>query len=287
MLVPVTKNCVHTVLAQTYSLVSLYGPPSSLSQMFSSFIQFFSQFRNSQTTSKVSTEWKLSTIKQRFTLPEALVFYMAKNPPSPEVYHKLIRCCKYFWLKNPVIALKDLYRHRHGKYWKTIKINGFEVNQTFKVKNLNEKLWIYHQVSIYNEKNQFLASSLAPRIIFRCDLTSLGLGCQSLSFDEFQKVTSSFSFKSLFLKKTMIKNSDGTVVAIEKIIQSLPNLRTFYYINVSSEDRQQTITSETAANLIVIPHFPKIKNFTMEKIPESFDIEAFFATPKVRTFSIV
>ena len=233
--------------------------------------------------SAVSSEWKLSVIKQRFTLPEDTIVHIAMNPLSPEVYNKLIKCCKYFWWKNPVITLDCLCHYSRNKYWKTEKINGFPERQEFKIEQFNEKLWIYHDLTVLNEQNQLMASSLISKV-YRCDLTCLSLSNQTLSFDEFQKFTSSGSLVMLRLFKTTVKNDDGTIVPIEKLIELFPKLQTFYFNNVPSEEGLQTITSETAANLNAIPHFPKIKDFTMEGIPESFEFEAFFTTPKVRTF---
>ena len=231
--------------------------------------------------SAVSSEWKLSAIKQRFSLPEALLFYIAKNPSTLEVFYKLFKCCKNFWLKNPVITLKDLRRSYYDKYWRTNKINGFKEVQMFRIEDVEEKLWICQDVVIGDLHDQFLASSLI-RKIFRCHLSNLDIKNQILSFDEFRKLTS--SLKAIYLFKTSVKNNDGSMVPIEKLIESLPNLQEFRYYNVNTEDILQTITSETAAKLVAIPHFAKIQRITMEEISESFDIEAFFATPWVRTF---
>ena len=236
--------------------------------------------------SEIKKILKASTIHQRFSLPEALVFFMANNPPSPEVYHKLIRCCKYFWFKNPVITLNDLYHCSRDKYWRTYKMNGFQGFKRFEIENFKEKLWIYQDLNVFRMLNTLLASSIIPRI-YRCDLTSLTLSDQTLSFNEFQKLTSSGSLVSLYLKKTSMKNDGGTIVPIETLIEVLPNLEAFEYHNVSiAEGGLQTITSETAANLNALPHFPQISNYTMGAIPESFNFEAFFATPKVRTFPV-
>ena len=229
---------------------------------------------------------KSSSIYQRFSLPEALVFYMAQNPLSPKLYHKLIRCCKYFWLKSSIITLHSLHRpdgsSQYDKFWKAFKINGFYVFQKFKIDNVNEKYWFYQKMFIEDKHDQFLASSIVPRI-YRCDLIRLELFYQILSFDEFQKFTSSVLLRILYLHKTIVKNEDGTIVPIEKLMKLLPNLQTFYYGNVSGDDGLQTITSETAANLNTNPHFSQMESFYMYGIPESFDIDAFFATPKVRT----
>ena len=232
--------------------------------------------------SKIPDDWKLSAIKQQFSLPEASVFYMAKNPPSPEVYEKLIRCCKYFWLKNPVITLNYLGRFYDEKYWVTHKINGFPELKKLKIESFKEKLWINWKLTVYNDLNQFLASSLIPRV-YRCDLKELMLAHLILSFDEFQKFTSSGTLESLDLHDTIVKNDDRTVVTIEKFIEILSNLEAFVYGNIPGDEGFQAITSETAAHLIEIPHFPKIKYFVIRNIQESFDFEVFFAVSKVRS----
>ena len=235
--------------------------------------------------SEISSDWKLSAIKQGFSLPEALVFYMSQNPPSPEVFHKLIRCCKYFWLKNRVISLNSLSCIHDINCWEILKINGsqFQKFQKFKIENFNERLWIHLSLTVFDEGNLLAAASLIPRID-RCDLTFLKLCYQSLTFDEFLKFTLSGSLEELKLDKTIVKNDDGTIVPIEKLIEMFPKLQRFRYLNLPRNEGLQTITSETAANLVAVPHFPKIKIFSLHEIPESFDFEAFFATSKVNTF---
>ena len=196
---------------------------------------------------------------------------MAKNPPSPEVYNKLIRCCKYFWFKNSIITLNCLYLFDDDKFWRTRKINGFP-GVKLQIKNLNQKLWIYKKLLIDNEHDPYLASSLIPKI-YQCDLFHLDLSDQILTFNEFKIFTSSGSLKWLCLFETFVKTDDGPMVPIEKLIELFPSLLKFEYFNVPVEEGGlQTITSETAANLVAIPHFPKIKRFTMYEIPESFEI---------------
>ena len=228
--------------------------------------------------SDVVKDWKLTAFHQKFSLPEALIYYIAKNPPSAKFYEKLIKCCQYFWLKNPIITLDGLSWYYRGKYWGTYKMNGFGERQRFEIENLNEKLWIYQTLSVRNDQNQFLASSLIPRI-YMCNLTRLYLSDQTLSFDELKKFISPDSLECLDLHKTIVKNDNGTVVPMENLIELLPNLQSFQYRNVTTEDGLRTITSETAAKLNAIPHFPR--RFYIFQIPESFDIDAFFSAPKV------
>ena len=229
--------------------------------------------------SDVSRNWKLSVAHQQFSLPETLIYYMTKNPPSSKLYNKLIKCCKYFWLKNPVFTLKWMVHYRR-LIWQTDEINGFPVRwHSFQTEDMHEKLWINERLAIIDE-NKSLASSVIPRI-YRCDLLDLDLSFQTLSFDEFQVFNSSGSIEKLCLHRTLVKTGDGNVVPIEKFIELLPNLQEFEYRNVTTEDGLHSITSETAANLVAIPHFPRLITFNIYAIPESFNIEAFFAVPKV------
>ena len=232
------------------------------------------------------TEWKLSVVKQQFSLPEAFVFYIAKDPTSVELFHKLIRCCKHFWLKNPIITLCEMFpfpfRRHNSMIWQSVAINGFQRRSIFQMENMVEKLWVTQRLSIFDDQNKFLTSSLIPRI-YRCELNCLVMKDQTISFGDFKVFTSSGSLKWLRLDRVLVKNDDGSVVPIEKLIELLPKLRSFEYTNVKTEEGFQTITSETAENLIAIPHFPKMKHFDINSIPETFDFETFFATPKVRT----
>ena len=238
--------------------------------------------------SDVLRNWKLSVVQEQFSLPEALVFYIAKNPSSVELFHKLIRCCKYFWLKNPIITFSELKLTRgYGLgYWHAEEVNGFHNEMEKEMKSLKEKLWIYQALSVVNSQNKFLASTITPKI-YRCDLTHLRLSSQNITFTDFKMLASSGAVNILHLFETIVKKNDGAVVPIEELIELLPKLRSFDYYNARPEDGLQTITSETAAKLVALPHFPKIKNFDIKQISELFDIDAFFATPKVSNFSFV
>ena len=232
--------------------------------------------------SDVLSDWKLTAFHQKFALPEHFVFYIAKNLPSPVVFNKLIKCCKYFWLKNPIITFNGLthqFNYELG-YWHAEEINGFRNETQFEMENVNKKLWIYGTLSVFDHESIFLASSIIPKI-HKCDLSCLNLSYQNITFADFKMFTSSDSMRSLFLLDTSVKKDDGTVITIEQLIEVLPNLRTFQYSLVPDEEELQSINSETAAKLVALPHFPNIEYLQIYGIPETFDIDAFFETPKV------
>uniref|UniRef100_A0AC34FXG0 Uncharacterized protein n=1 Tax=Panagrolaimus sp. ES5 TaxID=591445 RepID=A0AC34FXG0_9BILA len=51
----------------------------------------------------------LSTYRnQTFSIPTSIVHYIAKNPSNQDTYDEMIQCCKYFFIKNPIIPLTKL-----------------------------------------------------------------------------------------------------------------------------------------------------------------------------------
>uniref|UniRef100_A0AC34FGX2 Uncharacterized protein n=1 Tax=Panagrolaimus sp. ES5 TaxID=591445 RepID=A0AC34FGX2_9BILA len=46
--------------------------------------------------------------RREWSLPDSIMYYMAMNPKSAEVYQKLVKSCKYFYIKNPIVVVPDL-----------------------------------------------------------------------------------------------------------------------------------------------------------------------------------
>uniref|UniRef100_A0A914P6Y5 Uncharacterized protein n=1 Tax=Panagrolaimus davidi TaxID=227884 RepID=A0A914P6Y5_9BILA len=72
-------------------------------------------------------------------------------------------------------------------------------------------------------------------------------------------------------------NEDGSIVPLEKIIDSLPNINDFEYQLPNDDDATKIITSKTVEELIKIPHFSNLDSFFLNyHVPENFDIESFY-----------
>uniref|UniRef100_A0AC34FWQ4 Uncharacterized protein n=1 Tax=Panagrolaimus sp. ES5 TaxID=591445 RepID=A0AC34FWQ4_9BILA len=45
---------------------------------------------------------------QEWSLPDSFMYYIAMNPKSAEVYQKLVKSCKFFYIKNPILVVPRL-----------------------------------------------------------------------------------------------------------------------------------------------------------------------------------
>uniref|UniRef100_A0A914PSA6 Uncharacterized protein n=1 Tax=Panagrolaimus davidi TaxID=227884 RepID=A0A914PSA6_9BILA len=144
--------------------------------------------------------------------------------------------------------------------------------------NVSFKLWIAETLSILYGANPKDVSSIIPQI-YRCDATKLFLYGQILTYNEF--LFFSRNVKILHLNSSRVKNGNGIVatnennicVPLEKLVKTLVNLKKIFG---EIDPSHSCITSNTVKELLEIPHFSKIDEFTLYKIPEVFDIDTFF-----------
>uniref|UniRef100_A0AC34FIB0 Uncharacterized protein n=1 Tax=Panagrolaimus sp. ES5 TaxID=591445 RepID=A0AC34FIB0_9BILA len=218
---------------------------------------------------------------QSFSLPDSIMFYMAKNPPSAEIYQKLIQSCKYFFVKNPLLVVSELHLgYRNG--WHTC---GDE--EKIDLKNIPHKLWISRNLNVVvncgivhidacNGQDRFFVSSLISKF-YRCDVTKLTLQRQTISFKDFIFLAS--NVESLQLTNALnILNEDGSVATLEKIVEALPKLTYFEFC--FDTDVPEVVTPKTIHNLLKIPHFSNLTRLGMSNVPQLMDIDALYAFVK-------
>uniref|UniRef100_A0A914Z1C4 Uncharacterized protein n=1 Tax=Panagrolaimus superbus TaxID=310955 RepID=A0A914Z1C4_9BILA len=157
--------------------------------------------------------------RQKFTFPGSMMHYIAKNPKNSKGYQKMVKSCKYFFVKNPILILSDLRYTQNG--WKTYD------NKTWKsidIDRISCKLWITdkHEVVPTNDSNNYIASSIIAKI-YQCDFKYLFLSNQFISLHELIFLCS--SVEALHFSIVNVKNDDGTVVSFDKLIEQLPNVK--------------------------------------------------------------
>uniref|UniRef100_A0AC35F9W6 F-box domain-containing protein n=1 Tax=Panagrolaimus sp. PS1159 TaxID=55785 RepID=A0AC35F9W6_9BILA len=158
---------------------------------------------------------------QCFSLPFDVIKYMIKNCKSAKVWKKLIMTCKHFYSKNPVFPVKHLHVYPDSKCEAD--------EEKFNSSKFIPKFWVYDSFN-YHASN-FSNSKLEIPKIFKFDLRSLIMFDQNLTFNDYQKLTSSGSLKSIILYFCKIQNSDGTIVTVDKLLENLKHLEEFKFID--------------------------------------------------------
>uniref|UniRef100_A0A914YYE0 Uncharacterized protein n=1 Tax=Panagrolaimus superbus TaxID=310955 RepID=A0A914YYE0_9BILA len=154
--------------------------------------------------------------RQKFTFPDSIMHYIAKNPKNATVYQKMIKRCKYFFIKNPILVFSWLRYGQNG--WETTVKDDWK---SIDMNKLSSKLWITDGLMVYPEDVSNVASSIIPKI-YRCDVKRLDLENQVISLNELIFLCS--SVKELDLLRITVKNDDDTVVLFEEFVKQLPQL---------------------------------------------------------------
>uniref|UniRef100_A0AC34FVZ4 Uncharacterized protein n=1 Tax=Panagrolaimus sp. ES5 TaxID=591445 RepID=A0AC34FVZ4_9BILA len=176
----------------------------------------------------------------------------------------MIQSCKYFFIKNPILIIKD------------VSLWGYE---SFKYANISSKLWITEEFSAISP-SQFLFSSIISKL-YKCSLTTLNLNRVEITFEEFELLSSFANF--VYLKNATIKYENGDNVEMEKLVQTCSNVKVFDYTFSSNPTN---ISSKSVKELIKLRHFPTMEKLMLKNVPEIFDIKTLFAFIKKNKMNI-
>uniref|UniRef100_A0A914QRG7 Uncharacterized protein n=1 Tax=Panagrolaimus davidi TaxID=227884 RepID=A0A914QRG7_9BILA len=202
---------------------------------------------------------------QNFSMPDSLVFYIAKNSKSWKLYQKMVKTCKYFFIKNPILVIDKQLNH-FGSEW-TIEETPYNMNQT------TSKHWYDSAISpVYSTetKDHNILASIIPKL-YRCDVWILQLLKQVISYHDLPLLIS--SAEMIYFVQVVVKHEDGSNVEVQKIVEIASNAT---IIDIS----HPTITSKTMVELLKIPNFSTLREFTLRNVPEVFDMEAFYVHMK-------
>uniref|UniRef100_A0A914QPQ8 Uncharacterized protein n=1 Tax=Panagrolaimus davidi TaxID=227884 RepID=A0A914QPQ8_9BILA len=203
---------------------------------------------------------------QNFSMPDSFVFYIAKNPTSWKLYQKMVKTCKYFFVKNPILVI-DKHLNYYDSQW-TIEETPYNMNQT------TSKLWIADDLTVDSDtaemKERNILASILPKL-YRCDAWVLSLFEQVIFYHDLPLLTS--SAKLIFFDQVVVKHEDGSNVEVQKIVEIASKAT---YIDIT----HPTITSKTMEELLMIPNFSTLRVVTLKNVPEAFDIEAFYVYMK-------
>uniref|UniRef100_A0AC35GI74 Uncharacterized protein n=1 Tax=Panagrolaimus sp. PS1159 TaxID=55785 RepID=A0AC35GI74_9BILA len=201
-------------------------------------------------------------LRQFFSLPNYIIYYILMNPKSSAFFQKLIKTCKYFFAKNPLLIIQSLWYS--NDQWEIY-------NKAFSFKNLTCKVWITEELfmDLYEAKcaPRSILSSIVPQI-FRCDVQHLTIINQDIALNDLSLLLSSAEY--IAFDDVIVKDENNSIVGIENIVEvaAAKNAKSFTIV-------KPTITPLTMIKLKKISFPPKFDNFSMKDIPETFDLEAF------------
>uniref|UniRef100_A0AC34FFV6 DUF38 domain-containing protein n=1 Tax=Panagrolaimus sp. ES5 TaxID=591445 RepID=A0AC34FFV6_9BILA len=212
---------------------------------------------------------------QNWSLPDSIIFYMAKNPPSAKAYQNLVQSCKYFFVKNPILVIDELF----VKQKKEVRFNN--ALWLDDLSHVSSKIWITKKLenSVYPKypTTLKLMSSIIPQL-YQVDAQTLFLRNQIISFDEFLSLSS--KVQHIVLNIAIVQDKEGSIVPLEKLVQFLPDAKV---IELYDNPAASCVTSNTVRGFLELSHFSKIDNFEMRCLSDNFDIETFFTYLKTNT----
>uniref|UniRef100_A0AC34GS86 Uncharacterized protein n=1 Tax=Panagrolaimus sp. ES5 TaxID=591445 RepID=A0AC34GS86_9BILA len=203
--------------------------------------------------------------RQEWSLPDSVMYYMAMNPKSAEVYQKLVKSCKYFYIKNPILVVESLIYEKEKWQISCGK-------ETIDLVNVTPKFWITDDLDAthYASVNPNLVSSIIQNI-YKCDARLVFLRHQVISFDDFCFLAS--NIEKFYSYNTIVKDENGSNLAFEKLFQILSKVQ---MVNFDCGTSPSNFTSKSVEELLKIPHFSTLKYLHLNNIPEAFDLDAFY-----------
>uniref|UniRef100_A0AC34GTV5 DUF38 domain-containing protein n=1 Tax=Panagrolaimus sp. ES5 TaxID=591445 RepID=A0AC34GTV5_9BILA len=213
-------------------------------------------------------ESSLSNVPQQLGLPDSIMYHMKMKAP-PKLSLKLMQPSKYFWFKEfPYFVVSDIeygddaWKFRQGK-------GGFQI---LDLESLTKPLWITGKIDCMND-DPHLVSHLLSKIAVS-DIKNLFLMDQIITWDKFQKLSSSGTITSIDFSESDIMYADGGIVPMDEIIKLLPKIE--YILWAPSDASISTITSISTLKFIDLLNPTTLKSLTMFVIPESFDFKFIF-----------
>uniref|UniRef100_A0A914PYK6 Uncharacterized protein n=1 Tax=Panagrolaimus davidi TaxID=227884 RepID=A0A914PYK6_9BILA len=163
---------------------------------------------------------------QDWSLPDSIIYYIAQNPSSAEFYLNLIETCKYFFAKHPILLCPGL--GFDGKMYED-KSEALEGPTACNDLESPVKLWIVGgDFGVFPPKTSNLTNGVSSFIenIYRCEAESVYFVNQIISHDELLFLTS--SVHSIHFDQVTVKNKDGSILPLEKIVEAIPKLKEIY-----------------------------------------------------------
>uniref|UniRef100_A0AC34FGM9 Uncharacterized protein n=1 Tax=Panagrolaimus sp. ES5 TaxID=591445 RepID=A0AC34FGM9_9BILA len=166
------------------------------------------------------------SLKQHFSLPYSIMYYMAKNPSSAEAYNKLIQCCKYFFEKNPILVAADLFCET--TLCSNPQCDGDNEERccaNIDLNKLSSKIWLTNNLSLAEDNISIFASLIVPKL-YRWKSVKFFLIQNGLMYNDFKSYAALLTDIDFYVTR-IIDDDDGSVVMLDKILEATINIKFF------------------------------------------------------------
>uniref|UniRef100_A0A914QEC7 Uncharacterized protein n=1 Tax=Panagrolaimus davidi TaxID=227884 RepID=A0A914QEC7_9BILA len=201
--------------------------------------------------------------QQNFSIPDSVIYYIAKNPKTAALYLKMVKTCKYFFITKPILVFYFL--DTFGGKWR-VNVKPLDITK------YDCEYWITDVIEV--SASEFVDENILLPIIpklYQCDSESLSLSDQIISFNDLSLIIS--SAEEIDLYYVDVKHSDSSDIPLEDIIATAINAKYVYVY-------RPTITPKTMKQLLQIPHFATLDHFGLYGLSEVFDVDAFYSYMK-------
>uniref|UniRef100_A0AC34GXE4 DUF38 domain-containing protein n=1 Tax=Panagrolaimus sp. ES5 TaxID=591445 RepID=A0AC34GXE4_9BILA len=210
------------------------------------------------------------SLKQCFSLPDSIMYYMAMNPSTSEVYNKLIQSCKYFFESNPILVARFIEEkcicNREGCAGGRKKRCCVKI----KINKIKSKLWITQELNL----DGFFRGKPVPNFIplltsklFRCEIKALVIRDHNILFDDYKYL--SLNAKGVLLQNVKMTHTDGKDVMLEEMLECVPSIEHFsYYFN----KQYFPATAASFKNILQLKNLGNLKDFSLHEIPQVFHV---------------
>uniref|UniRef100_A0A914P6M7 Uncharacterized protein n=1 Tax=Panagrolaimus davidi TaxID=227884 RepID=A0A914P6M7_9BILA len=175
---------------------------------------------------------------------------------------------------------------KHDKFYATVQRQNFSMpdSVTFYMAKNPKTAELYQKViqtcKYFFAKNSILViSSLlsygknGAYVLFRLDAKVLSISRHDVDYYDLLHLLP--SAEKIFMMNVTVKYENGSIVALEEFVSMAVKAK---IIRLNST--HLSITSETMKYLLQIPHFGTLCLFLISNIPESFDLDTFYAHMK-------
>uniref|UniRef100_A0A914YMK4 Uncharacterized protein n=1 Tax=Panagrolaimus superbus TaxID=310955 RepID=A0A914YMK4_9BILA len=204
---------------------------------------YYEEEENNKVTVYFNTD---NLIKQQnFPFKTPFIHYIIQNA-NARVLQNLFKCCKWFFVKNPiplcyslVTKQRPMEKPQINFYQQSVEVVKIALNETG-----IENIYLSTALKIMSLRDRMMLSKFIPKM-FKCDAKYISIVNQNLTFKELQFLIGHGNVVDLSLSEVHIIDGDNKKeVVIEDIIKLIPKAQFIDIAGIASTPKTAQILSQ-------------------------------------------